>query len=337
MTGGRGCGGGESALEGLSRPQGGGDGHAGGVQPCLCSWLPFPRRLSILCSLLRSCLEASRSEARSQRGGRCLGSPLEPWCGLLSSSWGSWSCSGSSPLVHAGPVEAGPGALQGRCAPDCLCCALGGPAPHCCCMKPSSMGSLRSVCPGRCQGTLGVRQGLVGGYRTWGWSLLVPPPSLSAPPPPLRPASRGGMEVSVRSGSESSCSSSSAGVSSCPVRRLQLRNELEQSSCGSVLFNGYLPPPGEERLWRGSREGGGGAGAAPLRWPRPLLSPLAVLPARRQTRHSVAGPQLAIRPGGLLERGLVRRSNTMPPNLGNAGLLGRLLEERSTGAGRCQA
>uniref|UniRef100_A0A670IVV7 BTB/POZ domain-containing protein KCTD3 n=1 Tax=Podarcis muralis TaxID=64176 RepID=A0A670IVV7_PODMU len=27
------------------------------------------------------------------------------------------------------------------------------------------------------------------------------------------------------------------------VRRLQLREELERSSCGSVLFNGYLPPP----------------------------------------------------------------------------------------------
>ncbi|XP_015263145.1 PREDICTED: SH3KBP1-binding protein 1 isoform X1 [Gekko japonicus] len=86
------------------------------------------------------------------------------------------------------------------------------------------------------------------------------------------------------------------------VRRLQLRNELEESSCGSVLFNGYLPPP--------------------------------VFPAKRWNRHSVAGPQLAIRSGSLSERGLlVRRSNTMPPNLGNAGLLGRLLEERGAGAG----
>lgn len=29
------------------------------------------------------------------------------------------------------------------------------------------------------------------------------------------------------------------------VRRLQLREELDHSSCGSVLFNGYLPPPGK--------------------------------------------------------------------------------------------
>ncbi|KAL8220086.1 UNVERIFIED_CONTAM: SH3KBP1-binding protein 1 [Gekko kuhli] len=86
------------------------------------------------------------------------------------------------------------------------------------------------------------------------------------------------------------------------VHRLQLRNELEESSCGSVLFNGYLPPP--------------------------------VFPAKRWNRHSVAGPQLAARSGGLSERGLlVRRSNTMPPNLGNAGLLGRLLEERGAGVG----
>lgn len=28
------------------------------------------------------------------------------------------------------------------------------------------------------------------------------------------------------------------------VRRLQLREELDRSSCGNVLFNGYLPPPG---------------------------------------------------------------------------------------------
>ncbi|XP_077174846.1 SH3KBP1-binding protein 1 isoform X2 [Paroedura picta] len=85
------------------------------------------------------------------------------------------------------------------------------------------------------------------------------------------------------------------------VRRLQLLSELERSSCGSVLFNGYLPSP--------------------------------VLPAKRWNRHSVAGPQLAVRPGSLSERGLVRRSNTMPPNLGNAGLLGRLLEERGPSAG----
>jgi hypothetical protein len=28
------------------------------------------------------------------------------------------------------------------------------------------------------------------------------------------------------------------------VRRLLLCEELERSSCGSVLFHGYLPPPG---------------------------------------------------------------------------------------------
>uniref|UniRef100_A0A670IX86 SH3KBP1 binding protein 1 n=1 Tax=Podarcis muralis TaxID=64176 RepID=A0A670IX86_PODMU len=85
------------------------------------------------------------------------------------------------------------------------------------------------------------------------------------------------------------------------VRRLQLREELERSSCGSVLFNGYLPPP--------------------------------VFPAKRRNRHSVTGAQLAARVGNLSERGLVRRSNTMPPNLGNAGLLGRLLEERASATG----
>ncbi|XP_060113794.1 SH3KBP1-binding protein 1 [Heteronotia binoei] len=84
------------------------------------------------------------------------------------------------------------------------------------------------------------------------------------------------------------------------VRRMELRNQLEESSCGSVLFNGYLPPP--------------------------------VFPAKRWNRHSVAGPQPSGRPGSLSERGHVRRSNTMPPNLGHAGLLGRLLEERGTGA-----
>ncbi|XP_067412684.1 SH3KBP1-binding protein 1 isoform X2 [Emydura macquarii macquarii] len=85
------------------------------------------------------------------------------------------------------------------------------------------------------------------------------------------------------------------------VRRLQLREELDRSACGSVLFNGYLPPP--------------------------------VFPAKRRNRHSVAGPQIAARLQSAAERAPVRRSNTMPPNLGNAGLLGRLLEERALGAG----
>uniref|UniRef100_F6ZIL7 SH3KBP1-binding protein 1 n=1 Tax=Monodelphis domestica TaxID=13616 RepID=F6ZIL7_MONDO len=77
-----------------------------------------------------------------------------------------------------------------------------------------------------------------------------------------------------------------------PVRRLQLREELDRSSCGNVLFNGYLPPP--------------------------------VFPAKRRNRHSLAGPQLS---GG--RPAPVRRSHTMPPNLGNAGLLGRLLEDKA--------
>uniref|UniRef100_G1RUY0 SH3KBP1-binding protein 1 n=1 Tax=Nomascus leucogenys TaxID=61853 RepID=G1RUY0_NOMLE len=68
------------------------------------------------------------------------------------------------------------------------------------------------------------------------------------------------------------------------VRRLQLREELDRSSCGNVLFNGYLPPP--------------------------------VVCTR--------GPSyLGGRPAP------VRRSNTIPPNLGNAGLLGRMLDEKT--------
>ncbi|KAM3829432.1 LOW QUALITY PROTEIN: SH3KBP1-binding protein 1 [Vipera latastei] len=80
------------------------------------------------------------------------------------------------------------------------------------------------------------------------------------------------------------------------IRRLQLQKELERSSCGSVSFEGYLPPP-------------------------------FVLPAKRWNRHSITGGQLTARPGNPP----VRRSNTMPPNLG-LGLLGRV-EERSTAAG----
>ncbi|XP_063167804.1 SH3KBP1-binding protein 1 isoform X1 [Candoia aspera] len=81
------------------------------------------------------------------------------------------------------------------------------------------------------------------------------------------------------------------------VRRLQLHKELERSSCGSVLFEGHLPPP-------------------------------SVFPTKRWNRHSITGVQLAARPGNPL----VRRSNTMPPNLGNIGLLERL-EERNAMAG----
>ncbi|KAL0972863.1 hypothetical protein UPYG_G00195670 [Umbra pygmaea] len=85
------------------------------------------------------------------------------------------------------------------------------------------------------------------------------------------------------------------------VRKLQLCDELDRSSCGSVLFNGYLPPP--------------------------------VYPAKRRNRHSVAGPQYMGGRAMSMERVPVRRSNTMPPNLGNAGILGKAtIEERISGA-----
>lgn len=86
------------------------------------------------------------------------------------------------------------------------------------------------------------------------------------------------------------------------VRKLQLCDELDRSSCGNVLFNGYLPPP--------------------------------VYPAKRRNRHSVAGSQLM---GGRVmpaERAPVRRSNTMPPNLGNSGILGRAIMEERPSAGQ---
>ncbi|KAG5836672.1 hypothetical protein ANANG_G00230900 [Anguilla anguilla] len=84
------------------------------------------------------------------------------------------------------------------------------------------------------------------------------------------------------------------------VRKLQLCDELDRSSCGSVLFNGYLPPP--------------------------------VYPQKKRNRHSVPGPQYMTGRSGPMERAPVRRSNTMPPNLGNAGILGKVLvEERPSG------
>ncbi|MEQ2170992.1 SH3KBP1-binding protein 1 [Goodea atripinnis] len=85
------------------------------------------------------------------------------------------------------------------------------------------------------------------------------------------------------------------------VRKLQLCDELDRSSCGNVLFNGYLPP--------------------------------AVYPAKRRNRHSVAGSQFMTGRAGPVERAPVRRSNTMPPNLGNSGLLGRTAAEERTSAG----
>ncbi|RXN36232.1 SH3KBP1-binding 1 [Labeo rohita] len=87
------------------------------------------------------------------------------------------------------------------------------------------------------------------------------------------------------------------------VRKLQLCDELDRSSCGNVLFNGYLPPP--------------------------------VYPVKRRNRHSVAGPQFMGGRAGPVERAPVRRSNTMPPNLGNAGILGKAaIEEKVTGMHR---
>lgn len=86
------------------------------------------------------------------------------------------------------------------------------------------------------------------------------------------------------------------------VRKLQLCDELDRSSCGNVLFNGYLPPP--------------------------------VYPAKRRNRHSVAGPQFMASRVVPVERVPVRRSNTMPPNLGNSGILGRAGTEDRASAGQ---
>lgn len=86
------------------------------------------------------------------------------------------------------------------------------------------------------------------------------------------------------------------------VRKLQLCDELDRSSCGNVLFNGYLPPP--------------------------------VYPAKRRNRHSVAGSQFMAGRVVPVERAPVRRSNTMPPNLGNSGILGRTSGEERTSAGQ---
>ncbi|XP_042342811.1 SH3KBP1-binding protein 1 [Plectropomus leopardus] len=86
------------------------------------------------------------------------------------------------------------------------------------------------------------------------------------------------------------------------VRKLQLCDELDRSSCGNVLFNGYLPPP--------------------------------VYPAKRRNRHSVAGSQFMAGRMAPAERAPVRRSNTMPPNLGNSGILGRASAEERTPGGQ---
>lgn len=55
-------------------------------------------------------------------------------------------------------------------------------------------------------------------------------------------------------------------------------------------------------------------------------------PAKRLNRHSVAGSQFMAGRVVPMERAPVRRSNTMPPNLGNSGILGRAnVEERVPG------
>uniref|UniRef100_A0A3P9MQ71 SH3KBP1 binding protein 1 n=1 Tax=Oryzias latipes TaxID=8090 RepID=A0A3P9MQ71_ORYLA len=98
-------------------------------------------------------------------------------------------------------------------------------------------------------------------------------------------------------------SSTSCGPRS--LRKLQLCDELDRSSCGNVLFNGYLPPP--------------------------------VSPAKRRNRHSVAGPQFMMGRAVAVERAPVRRSNTMPPNLGGAGILRSCEERAPTGRGSADA
>ncbi|TWW77740.1 SH3KBP1-binding protein 1 SETA-binding protein 1 [Takifugu flavidus] len=109
------------------------------------------------------------------------------------------------------------------------------------------------------------------------------------------------------------------------VRKLQLCDELDRSSCGNVLFNGYLPPPGTRGLLTGP--------AAP---PPSLTHPshLLVYPAKRRNRHSVAGSHFMAGRAVAMERAPVRRSNTMPPNLGNSGILSRALTEEKTPGGQ---
>lgn len=60
---------------------------------------------------------------------------------------------------------------------------------------------------------------------------------------------------------------------------------------------------------------------------------VSVYPAKRRNRHSVAGSQFMSGRVVPLERAPVRRSNTMPPNLGNSGILGRIHGEERSYAG----
>lgn len=58
-----------------------------------------------------------------------------------------------------------------------------------------------------------------------------------------------------------------------------------------------------------------------------------VYPVKRRNRHSLAGPQFMAGRGVQMERAPVRRSNTMPPNLGTSGFLGRTGAEERPSAG----
>uniref|UniRef100_A0A8C2SRD2 SH3KBP1 binding protein 1 n=1 Tax=Coturnix japonica TaxID=93934 RepID=A0A8C2SRD2_COTJA len=65
----------------------------------------------------------------------------------------------------------------------------------------------------------------------------------------------------------------------------------------------------------------------------PPINPsiLAALPAKRRSRLSVSSPRTPS------DRATIRRSHTMPPQLGQAGMLGRHGEERGAGRGRGDA
>lgn len=113
------------------------------------------------------------------------------------------------------------------------------------CMKPSSMGSLLWV------------RGTPPHLHPPAWkasflllSLNSPCPHPTPPPKSKSPESGGCWEA------EGSLPKVAFSPSpSVTVRRLQLREELDRSSCGNVLFNGYLPPPGAHP--RGGKEGDG--------------------------------------------------------------------------------
>lgn len=116
------------------------------------------------------------------------------------------------------------------------------------------------------------------------------------------------------------------------VRKLQLCDELDRSSCGNVLFNGYLPPPGTAQPYLSDRISLMRSFTDPTSLVIYYCGPAPVYPAKRLNRHSVAGSQFMTGRVVAMERAPVRRSNTMPPNLGNSGILGRAnVEERVPG------